>query len=94
MNQILKSLGIKQLNSGACIGGNDWINQSNHDTITSYNPSNGKELAKVFLSNENDYKEIISSSNLAFKEWRMVPAPIRGQLILEMATYIELLLSV
>ncbi|OUW60248.1 MAG: aldehyde dehydrogenase family protein [bacterium TMED198] len=85
MNQILKDLGIKEVNSGACVGGDGWIDQNSNETITSYDPSTGQELAKVFLSSESDYNKIISSSNESFKSWKMVPAPIRGQLILEMA---------
>ena len=37
------------------------------------------------LNLRKDYEKVIVASNEAFKEWRMIPAPIRGQLILEMA---------
>ena len=60
-----------------------WYGSDNY--IESYNPTNGELLGKVQLCNEQDYDNIINKSSEAFLDWRMVPAPIRGQLILEMA---------
>jgi len=85
MNQILKDLGIKEHNLGSCIGGDNWIDNTDSNFIESYNPSNGELLAKIKLCNESDYNKVIDASSEAFNDWRMVPAPIRGQLILEMA---------
>jgi len=85
MNEILKELGVKEINLGSCIGGDNWIDSSDSNYIESFNPTNGELLAKVKLCSEKDYERVISASNDAFNQWRMVPAPIRGQLILEMA---------
>ena len=85
MNQILKDLGINEINLGSCIGGDNWIDSSESNFIESFNPANEELLAKVKLCSENDYEKVIESSTEIFQEWRMVPAPIRGQLILEMA---------
>ena len=85
MNQILKNLGINEISMGSCVGGEKWVNNGSSNYIESFNPTNGELLGKVQLCNENDYEKIIEASNQAFVEWRMVPAPIRGQLILEMA---------
>ncbi|MFL2988245.1 MAG: aldehyde dehydrogenase family protein [Candidatus Neomarinimicrobiota bacterium] len=85
MSKILKKLGINNISMGSCIGGENWIDNGSKKYIESFNPTNGELLGKVQLCNENDYENIINTSNEAFKEWRMVPAPIRGQLILEMA---------
>ncbi len=85
MNQILKDLGIKEINLGSCVGAQNWIDNSESNYIESYNPTNGELLAKVKLCTESNYENVINASNKAFESWRMVPAPIRGQLILEMA---------
>ena len=85
MNQILKDLGIKEENLGSCIGGENWLDNSESNYINSNNPTDGKLLAKIKLCSENNYNKIIETSSAVFNEWRMVPAPIRGQLILEMA---------
>jgi len=85
MNSILEKLGINEINYGACIGGDRWIESNDSGTIESLNPTDNKVLAKVNKCNENDYELIIKESSKAFEKWRMVPAPVRGQLILEMA---------
>ena len=85
MNQILRDLGIKEENLGSCIGGDEWIDNSESNYINSYNPTNGELLAKIKLCNESDYNKVIDASSYAFNDWRMVPAPVSGQLILEMA---------
>jgi len=85
MNKILNELGVDKNNLGACIGGEKWIDSSTSDYIESFNPSTEEFLGRVKLCDEKAYEEVINASNEAFIEWRMVPAPIRGQLILEMA---------
>ena len=81
----LESLGINKVNSGACIGGREWIDCSNNGTVTSYNPSNGDEISKIALSNKGIYHEVVKASQESFKKWRMVPAPKRGELIYQIS---------
>jgi len=85
MNKILKNLGITEISTGSCFGGESWNDNGSSNYIESYNPTNGELLGKIQLCDERDYEDIINKSNEVFKEWKMVPAPIRGQLILEMA---------
>ena len=84
MNEILNKLGVKELNYGACFGAGDWSNTEDAGILESYNPANGELLGKVFQCSENDYDRIIEESKVAFEEWRMVPAPIRGELVRKM----------
>ncbi len=81
---ILKKLGVEGVNYGASING-WWSATEDAGVIESYNPTNGELLGKVYQCSEEDYEKVIKESQIAFEEWRMVPAPIRGQLILEMA---------
>ncbi len=85
MNSILKKFNILEFNYGACIGGHKWLKTDDAGIIESINPSTGELLAKVYKCSEKDYDAVLKYSSEAFNEWRMVPAPIRGQLILEMA---------
>lgn len=78
--RILRSLGIKDVSNGACIGGKEWLSHEG-ETLVSYNPSNGKELASVQLCSVAEYLKVKKASLEAFQTWRMVPAPIRGQVI-------------
>ena len=81
----LQSLGIKEVNSGACIGGEDWMDCSEGSSITSYNPSTGKEISKIKLASSGEYSKVMESSIEAFKSWRMVPAPKRGELVYQIS---------
>jgi len=85
MNSILEQLGINNINYGSCIGGDKWLESDTAGVIDSFNPTDNTLLAKVNKCTENDYETIINESSKSFETWRMVPAPIRGQLILEMA---------
>mgnify|MGYP001394317930 CR=1 FL=1 len=85
MNNILKDLGINDINYGSCIGGDDWLQNKDSGIIESINPTNGKLIAKVYKCSENDYDTVIKKSSEAFDEWRMIPAPKRGELIRLMA---------
>ena len=84
MEDILKKLSILNQNFGACVGGDRWCETSNEGVIDSINPSNSKKIASVFKCSESDYEKVITASSEAFKSWRKVPAPVRGQLIFEM----------
>ena len=84
MEDILKKLSILNQNFGACVGGDRWCETSNEGVIDSKNPSNSKKIASVFKCSESDYEKVITASSEAFKSWRKVPAPVRGQLIFEM----------
>ena len=84
MEDTLKKLSILNQNFGACVGGDRWCETSNEGVIDSINPSNSKKIASVFKCSESDYEKVITASSEAFKSWRKVPAPVRGQLIFEM----------
>ena len=84
MKEILKSLGINDNNYGACIGAGNWSVTTDAGVLNSVNPANGEVIANVYQCSEDDYEKVITESQIAFEEWRMVPAPIRGQLVREM----------
>ena len=81
---ILETLGIKELNSGACFGPDGWINTKNNGNIISINPTNNQEIASVNNCSIEDYKLVVNKSLEAQKEWSKVPAPERGQLVRRM----------
>ena len=85
MNNILSELGIDKINYGACSGKDNWSNSDSGGLLKSINPSDKKEIASVYQSNEDDYNNVVSDSIKAFEDFRKVPAPIRGQLVRQMA---------
>ena len=84
MNSVLSKLGISEFNFGACSGKEQWSKSKDGGLIESINPSNGELIASVYQSTGSDYDKVIHASLEAFKEFRKVPAPIRGQLVREM----------
>ena len=84
MEDILKELMIQKENYGSCIGGEGWLETKNLGELKSINPSNGELIASVYKCSDQDYEKVVKYSSEAFKEWRKVPAPVRGQLIFDM----------
>lgn len=85
VENILKQLGINEKNYGACYGAGDWSKTVDAGELVSINPTNGKPIANVYQCSTTDYEDIISKSQDAFREWRMIPAPVRGELVRKMA---------
>ena len=84
MKSILSDLGINDFSHGACSGINKWSTTNQDEIIESMNPSTGEVIASVYQASERDYDRIVQDSVSAFKDFRKVPAPIRGQLVREM----------
>jgi len=84
LKEILRSLGIGENNYGACIGAGNWSTSTEAGVLNSVNPANEDEIANIYQCSEDDYEHVIAESESAFEEWKMVPAPIRGQLVREM----------
>ncbi|MCD6162863.1 MAG: aldehyde dehydrogenase family protein [candidate division Zixibacteria bacterium] len=83
MEKFLTELGIKEVNSGAYDG--DWIEKPGGKELISINPANGKEIACVIQADENDFERIVKKADEAFKTWRMIPAPKRGEIVRQIA---------
>jgi aldehyde dehydrogenase (NAD+) len=85
---ILEKLHIEPVNSGACYG--DWIPNPSGVELDSTNPSTGDLLAKVKTAGMADYECVVSRAAESFLEWRMVPAPRRGEIVREIANELRL----
>ncbi len=84
---ILEQLGIEELNNGASTGGK-WF-KTRGERIDSVSPVDGKLIASVQAATEADYEAVILKAQEAFKEWRMIPAPKRGEIIRQLAERIR-----
>lgn len=81
MESILKQLGIRPLNP-AYSTGRQWGNiQEGKKEIKVYTPINGEYIATVQTTTREDYEEVIRKAQEAFKVWRKVPAPKRGEIV-------------
>ncbi len=79
IKEALKELGIENVNPGICTG-TKWKNTTG-DVKMSFSPADGQEIAGIQQATKDDYIEVIDTAKKAFKNWRMVPAPIRGELV-------------
>ena len=75
----LKAFNIKDDNSGVSTG-TEWI-ESKGEKINSYSPVDGKLIGSVTAADKNNYEKVIQTSGKAFLEWRLVPAPKRGEIV-------------
>lgn len=79
MNKELKQLGIDKISQGAFTG-TKW-HKAGGDSIISFSPVDGKEIGVVTTVNHKTYDTIVAKSQEAFAEWRMWPAPKRGEVV-------------
>ena len=82
MTDILQRLGLNKINSGAWAGGA--LDTSSGEIVASINPSDGTVLGSVSLGTVEEYNQVIEKAESVFKEWRMVPAPKRGEIVRQM----------
>ena len=79
--EILNKLGIKLINAGACSGPGQWAAATDSGLLNSVNPATGEVLAQIYSCTANDYDVLVGESQRAFREWRKVPAPKRGEVV-------------
>jgi aldehyde dehydrogenase (NAD+) len=79
--EILEKLHIEPVNSGACYG--DWIANPSGGQLDSINPATGELLARIQLAGAEDYETVVARASEAFLDWRMMPAPQRGEIVRE-----------
>ena len=78
---ILNELSLQHVNSGAFSSPSGWHEINDQQLINSINPASGELIAQVATCSAEDYQTVIQSSVEAFKKWRMVPAPKRGEVV-------------
>ncbi len=84
----LEKLHIDAVNSGACYG--DWIIHPGGGELESINPATGEPLAKVSMAAIADYECVMANASDAYLQWRLVPAPRRGEIVREIANELRL----
>jgi len=74
----LKELGLNEFNAGTTTG-TSWNEAASY--IESYSPVDGKLIAKIGITTESEYETLINTAVQAFKTWRNIPAPKRGEIV-------------
>jgi aldehyde dehydrogenase (NAD+) len=80
--EILSRLEIdtERANPSAFIGGKGPIETHGAELVSS-NPSDGEDLATVAQASAEDYRKVADAAYDSFLSWRMVPAPVRGEMV-------------
>jgi aldehyde dehydrogenase (NAD+) len=81
MRDILSALELEDVNPGAWSASHGWSTDTSGPIIDSINPATGELLGRVRSATAADYERVIASSRQAFEQWRLVPAPKRGEAV-------------
>jgi aldehyde dehydrogenase (NAD+) len=81
IQEALAKLGIQQVNEGTSTGSKSFANGK---IIESYSPVDGTLIGTVKASTKEDYQAAMAKAEEAFKIWRLVPAPKRGEIVRQM----------
>jgi aldehyde dehydrogenase (NAD+) len=82
IQKVLDALGIQHFNNGISTGK---INQlGNGGIIESFSPVDGERIAQVNQADRSDYDFVVGKSLEAYKAWRLIPAPKRGDIVRQM----------
>jgi aldehyde dehydrogenase (NAD+) len=49
--------------------------------LDSYSPADGKKIASIGTASHEEYEAVIKKAEAAYAEWRLVPAPKRGEVV-------------
>ena len=78
IQEALSTLGVLEINAGSSTGQTSY---KSDNIIHSYSPVDGKLIGSVSITTEEEYEKIIQTALLAFRHWRSVPAPKRGEIV-------------
>ena len=79
IHKALKELNVKDLNEGTSTGSNNFF--IGGGLLESYSPVDGQLIAKVKTTSKADYEKVMEAATTAFKTWRVMPAPQRGEIV-------------
>jgi len=78
INSCLNILGLNQKNNGTSTG---IVSFPSSKSIDSISPVDGKKIGSVGETSFHDYNKVIETATSAFKFWRKLPAPKRGEIV-------------
>ena len=81
--QSILPLPTQPVKPGTSTGQHFWQSEGTK-TIDSYSPADGQLIARVNVSTRADYDRVVETAQAAFTEWRLVPAPRRGEIVRQM----------
>jgi len=59
----------------------EWVDAANGETFESTSPANGDAIGVFPRSGAEDVDRAVAAAKAAYEEWRLVPAPKRGEIL-------------
>jgi alpha-ketoglutaric semialdehyde dehydrogenase len=66
----------------------EWADAASGDTFESTSPANGDTIGVFPKSGAEDVERAVAAAKAAFEEWRLVPAPKRGEILFRFAHFV------
>ena len=65
--------------------GGEWVDAASGETFESVNPATGDTIGTFPRSSAEDVDRAVAAAKAAFEDWRLVPAPKRGEILYRFA---------
>ena len=65
--------------------GGEWVDSASGETFESLSPATGDTIGVFPRSNAEDVDRAVEAARAAFEDWRLVPAPKRGEILYRFA---------
>lgn len=75
----LTKLGLGKNNAGTWTGRKS--SSSSGQYIESFSPVDGACIGSVSMTSREEYEDVVNTAMEAFRQWRLVPAPKRGEIV-------------
>jgi alpha-ketoglutaric semialdehyde dehydrogenase len=65
--------------------GGEWVDAASGETFESTSPANGEAIGTFPRSSAEDVAHAVAAAKAAYEDWRLVPAPRRGEILFRFA---------
>src|SRR5919202_1129342 len=69
--------------------GGEWVDAAGGETFETVSPATGETLGVFPKSGAEDVDRAVAAAKTAFEDWRLVPAPKRGEILFRFARLLE-----
>jgi alpha-ketoglutaric semialdehyde dehydrogenase len=69
--------------------GGEWVDAASGETFETVSPATGDVLGTFPTSGADDVERAVAAAKEAYEEWRLVPAPRRGEILFRFARLLE-----
>lgn len=78
IREALQQLGVEEINLGSSTGSESF---ATGEMLESCSPVDGNRIGRVKTTSREDYEKVMEKATSAFAQWRLVPAPRRGEVV-------------